>query len=269
MRPFPKGMSASTLGERREYYQEEFSLSHVSRWIAQRRGLKFAMIPGRHTHIVSTKHAEDRDNVVVIDDWRTASDIRDYALEYLPEGLYYDRNRYVDAAECMTCNLDCSHCVRCNNYDGQQLAFDLDPENVDCPYHGHIGDKMSRGEGLSFCMHEFKIVRRHSLELAASLRERFNKVSIVYSGRGFHVVVDDEAGYSMPPRRRSVLARAYARVHPIDEWVTVGRSRLMRLPWSLNGIVSRKCMIMKHEKDLLKFDPRTSDVVIPRFRKSS
>ena len=267
---FPKGMRPSTLDERREFYREEFEITALSKWIGKRaHSLKFAMIMGRHTGIVMRSREKDKDNVIIIDDWDSARDLRGYALDYLPESMYYDRNRYVDVRECRRCARDRRACDQCRNHLGQQLAFDLDPENVDCPYHGHIGQKMQRGRGLSFCMIEFKAVRRQAVSLSEELRGRFDRVSMAYSGRGFHVVVDDEDAYLLTRKERQRIARAFSRRYSIDEWVTVGGSRLMRLPYSLNSLVSRRCMIMKDGRDLMKFDPRTSRTVLPKFVRSA
>jgi len=258
------------LDERQSFYSSEFDIDSLSDWIgARRKHLKFAMILGRHTGIFMPERARNKDDVIIVDDWRNAQDIRSYALDYLPEGLYYDRNRYEDVSECRKCAKDSTRCSRCQNFSGQQLAFDLDPENVDCPYHGHIGEKMQRGRGLSFCMYEFKAVRRQAFELCSELMGKFDGVSVVYSGRGFHVVVDDEEGYALSTAQRRTLARKVAGRYDIDEWVTIGSSRLMRLPYSLNALVSRKCMIMKWGRDLLVFDPSTSRGVTPRFLRSS
>ncbi len=267
---FPHGMRPSTLDERREFYTSEFDVRGVQRWIGDRKEhMKFAMILGRHTGIVLPAREREKDNVIIVDRWRSAADLRSYAVRYLPEAVYYDRNRYVDIAECSGCSRGRRGCSGCYNYDGQQLAFDIDPENVDCPVHGHIGQKIQAGRGLSFCMLEFKAARRQAYELFGELMEQYDCVSIVFSGRGFHVVVDDSSAYELTRRQRAEIARRFARRYDIDEWVTVGGSRLMRLPRSLNGLVSRKCMIMKWGKDLLRFDPRTSGAVTPRFLRSS
>jgi len=154
---YPKGMRPSTLDERRRYYDKEFDVGLLSDWIGSRkRNLKFAMILGRYTGLVMPGREENKDNVVVIDLWKGPGDIRRYALDYLPESLYYDRNRYVDVRECARYDENIEACHGCRNYDGQQLAFDLDPENVDCPYHGHLGEKIDRGRVHGFCMYEFK-----------------------------------------------------------------------------------------------------------------
>lgn len=267
---FPHGMRPSTLDERKEFYREEFDTKSLDSWSEnRRRRTKLAMILGRHTGIVAEEHLQDKDNVIIIDDWRNAADVRRYALDYLPESMYYDRNRYKDVAKCAKCGSKVNSCPDCCNYDGQQLAFDLDPENVDCPYHGHIGQKIAQGRGLSFCMLEFKAVRKQAVLLSEELSKDYRSVEVVYSGRGFHVVVGDESGYILTTRERRSLARRIGRRYSIDEWVTAGGSRLLRLPFSLNGLVSRKCVIIRDLRDLLGFDPRSSNLVVPVFARSA
>jgi len=267
---FPRGLRPSTIAERRQFYLKEFDTASVDRWIGKRKKqLKFAMIPGRHTGLVVESHSRDKDNVVIVDDYENARDLQAYALEYLPESMYYDRNRYVDVRDCAKCGDYPDRCQRCYNRTGQQLAFDLDPENVDCPFHGHIGEKMQRGTGLSFCMYEFNVVKRQTSKLQEELCSQFDLVSVVYSGRGFHVVVDDEPAYSLTRKQRTEMAKRLSRRYAIDEWVTEGGSRLLRLPHSLNGLVSRKCVIIKDAKDLRGFDPRYSREVVPDFARSA
>ncbi len=263
-------MRPSTLSERKEFYSKEFEVESVAKWIADRgRSMKFAMIPGRHSGIFSPKHVKDKDNVVIIDEWRSAKDVRKYCLDWLPEGVYYDRNRYRDVPQCERCGNRKRTCFGCYNHTGQQLAFDLDPENVTCPVHGHIGEKLARGVSLlSFCMIEFRMITRQARELSNEVRERYEQVSIVFSGRGYHVVVDDEEAYLLTRKERTAIANAMLRRYDIDEWVTIGSSRLMRLPYSLNGLVSRKCVPVKI-KDLRGFDPRNSSLVSPAFARSA
>ena len=268
---FPEGMRSATLEERKEFYEREFDVSSVDNWlVGKHKTLKFAVIPGRHSKIFKTELENDRDSVFIIDIWRNAADLRRWVLKYLPESVYYDRNRYIDVTRCRGCEQKRRSCEGCNNYDGQQLAFDLDPENVDCRVHGTIGDKIDSGRGmLSFCMIEFASVRRQARELAQELREDYDSVSVVYSGRGFHVVIEDETAYRLTRKERRSIARRFARRFDIDEWVTEGGSRLLRLPYSLNALVSRKCMRIKEERDLARFDPRTSGFVMPDYLKSA
>ncbi len=265
MRLYPKGMRPSSLTERKEFYEREFDLRDLSVWIGDRgKSLKFAMVPGRYTGVVKAGKESIKNDVILIESWRRTADLRRFALDYLPESMYYDRNRYIDVRKCRECR-EPGTCHDCDNYDGQQLAFDLDPENVDCPYHGHIGQKMDAGRAHALCMYEFKVVRKQSIRLAEELRREYRKVIIAYSGRGFHVIVDDESAYHLTRRERKGIARRLSRRYDIDEWVTEGSSRLMRLPGSLNGLVSRKCRIIKDEGVLPSFDPRTLRSVIPGF----
>ncbi len=271
MQQFPAGMRPSTLDERHEFYSREFDLRSVASWIGGRAGsLKFAMIPGRHSGIVAPRHRKDKDNVVIIDEWSSPRDLRKYCLDWLPEGLYYDRNRYRDISKCAKCGNRKKSCFGCYNHTGQQLAFDLDPENVDCPVHGHIGEKLARGTSLlSFCMIEFEMISRQARDLYKEMGERYEDVGIVFSGRGFHIVVDDEKAYTLTKKERTALAKELLKRYDIDEWVTIGSSRLMRLSYSLNALVSRKCMPISGEKELRGFDPRTSSLVTPAFTKSA
>ena len=118
-------------------------------------------------------------------------------------------------------------------------------------------------------MYEFKAVRKQAIEIRMELDDIYKEVSIVFSGCGFHVVVDDESAYLLSRKERQSIARRYGRRYAIDEWVTVGGSRLMRLPCSLNGLVSRKCIMVKEIRDMLGFDPRSSKLVLPAFLKSA
>jgi DNA primase catalytic subunit len=50
----------------------------------------------------------------------------------------------------------------------------------------------------------------------------------------------------------------------IDEWVTSGEMRLIRLPYSLNGLVSR--LVLPLTRDELKsFDPIHDERALPGF----
>ena len=50
----------------------------------------------------------------------------------------------------------------------------------------------------------------------------------------------------------------------IDEWVTSGESRLIRLPFSLNGLVSRIVLPLKKD-ELESFDALHDKRCLPRF----
>jgi DNA primase small subunit len=246
----PEGMRYAALEERERFYTREFDTKKVAQWLGVRGGkTKFAVIIGRHTKIFPEKYREDADTTIIIDEYKNLSDVREQIVEFLPESAYYDRNTY-DANDQKT---------------GQELAFDLDPENITCPIHGSLADKMRRGQGLSFCSLELDTVKQQALSLHEHLEKEFSNLRIVYSGRGFHIHVLDEAAYELSEKKRSEIARFVKKKgFAIDEWVTVGEMRLIRLPYSLHGLVSR--IVLPLEKsELERFDPVYDERCIPSF----
>jgi DNA primase catalytic subunit len=176
---------------------------------------------------------------LVIDDVADVRGLRPYLLRYLPEGVYYDRNVYESLDAIRTAQMDYTRAWRSRFFRGQELAFDLDPENLDCPIHGDIAVKMARHQGLSFCDWEFEELRRQAAALYDELHRRWDRLRTVFSGRGFHIHVFDEAAFRLTRTERSAIAKRFGRLYPIDEWVTSGEMRLIRLPYSLHGMVSR------------------------------
>ncbi len=246
----PKGARYATLEERRQFYAGEFDFEALRRWLGNRRNTTFAFILGRHTGIYPKEYAKIAKQVVVLDEYNDMKELREYLLQYLPEGAYYDRNLYSEPGS--------------KSKIGQELAFDLDPENVDCPYHGDIEKKMSKNQGLSFCMYEYKTVRRQAAELYQELSENYSELRIVYSGRGFHIHVLDKSADTLTGRERRKIAQEIGNRFAIDEWVTQGEMRLIRLPYSLHGMVSRICVELK-PSEVMNFDFRKDPKCIPQF----
>ncbi|MGD6851313.1 MAG: DNA primase [Candidatus Bathyarchaeia archaeon] len=246
----PNGMRYSTLEEREQFYASEFRPQEVAEWFGSRLDRsKFAVIMGRHTKIFLEKYREDAATTIIIDEYKDLQDVQAQVLDFLPEAVYYDRNVYTTNGEKL----------------GQELAFDIDPENVTCPIHGTLADKMKRQQGLSFCELELDIVRKEAIGLYEFLERRFSDLRVVYSGRGFHVHVLDRDAYGMSVEERLALAKEakQAGFH-IDEWVTSGEYRLIRLPYSLNGLVSRVVLPLKKE-ELEGFDAVHDRRCIPNF----
>ena len=246
----PNGMRYSTLEERKEFYTQEFSLKRLQDWLALTRGeVKFAIVIGRHTGIYPKKYAEDASTTIIVDDYESLEELRDYLIEFLPEAAYYDRNVY---------NGD-------NYVKGQELAFDLDPENVICPIHGTLEDKMKRHQGLSFCKLELEQVKEQAVSLCEHLSKQFSNMKIVYSGRGFHVHVFDPEAFVLSAKERALIAKdVKGKGFQIDEWVTAGDMRLIRLPFTLHGLVSR-IVIPLEKKELERFDPIYDKRCLPKF----
>jgi DNA primase catalytic subunit len=246
----PWGMRYSTLQERKHFYTQEFNLPKVQQWLEQHRGkVKFAAVIGRHTKIYPEKYREDAGTTIIIDDYKSLSEVRKYMVDFLPEATYYDRNIY-DSHDRKT---------------GQELAFDLDPENITCPIHGTLADKMRRHQGLGFCKLELELVKEQALSLYEHLEAQFSSIKIVYSGRGYHIHVFDTEAYALSTRKRREIARKVKeKGFKIDEWVTAGDMRLIRLPYSLHGLVSRVVVPLEKE-ELESFDPVHDKRCLPKF----
>jgi DNA primase catalytic subunit len=246
-------MRYASLNERKQFYRHEFDLKKVEEWFQQRMEKPvFAVIMGRHTRIYPPEYEEDASTTILIDEYENLQEVRRLILKFLPEAVYYDRNIY----------------DKNGKVTGQELAFDLDPENITCPIHGNLTEKMERHQGLSFCALELKMVKEQTTKLYEHLEKTFSSMEIVYSGRGFHIHVFDKKAYTMNQKERRKLAKnVKAKGFPIDEWVTSGSMRLIRLPYSLHGLVSRIVLPLKLD-ELWDFDPRTDSRCIPRFLKT-
>ncbi len=255
-------MRPASVFERAEFYSREFKVDRVREWF---RGWKspvvFALVIGRHTRIYPKEHRDKFRDTIVIDEYKDYRDVVGWLLEYRPEGVYYDRNLYDswDQARVKPEIADLGY-----GY-GQELAFDIDPENFECPIHGSLEDKMSRHQGLSFCRFELQLAKMQALELSEVLSRRFSDVRLVYSGRGFHVhVLDDHVLWWTRKQRLDFANRLVRKGFVMDEWVTAGGIRMIRLPYSLNGLVSRIALPLK-PSELERFDPLIDRRVLPRF----
>ena len=262
----PEGMRYSRLSERRAFYKDEFDVKKLEEWMRSRKveNTVFACILGRHTGIYLKKFKKISSQTVLFDDLVNYEELRRSLVKYLPEGAYYDRNLYSDRSRCGNCKA-LHACFACQNFLGQELAFDIDPENVVCPVHGDLAEKMRRHQGLGFCIYEFDAVKQETLKLYEFLEARFSDMRIVYSGRGFHIHVMDEDAYLLKAKERKRVAREVIRNGIlIDEWVTAGEMRLIRLPYSLHGMVSRLCMPLS-KGETGGFDPLKNKKTMPGF----
>ena len=245
-------MRYSTLAERESFYKDEFDLGAVQAWFDRGlEGIVFAVIIGRHTGIAPQEYLEDAKVTILIDDYKNLKDVRRRLIEFRPESVYYDRNVY--AAD--------------GSVRGQELAFDLDPENL--LTEAELEDRMEHHQGLSFSAEMLERIREETKSLYAKLEGTFDDMRIVYSGRGYHIHVVDEDAFGMGRAERGRLARRLKREGaPIDPWVTTGGSRLIRLPHSLHGMVSRIVIPLK-VGELEGFDPLTDQRCLPLFIRST
>jgi DNA primase catalytic subunit len=256
-------MRPTSLHERHKFYQREFKTNLVRQWF---RGwtnpIVFAVVIGRHTKVYPAEYSKDRDRTILIDEYDSLEDFRQYCAEFRPESVYYDRNVYKSWDEARR---GPSKIEELGRSFGQQLAFDIDPENFECPIHGTLEDKMNRRQGLAFCRLELQLAQGQALELMDELSRSFAELRLVYSGRGFHVHVLDEDTFFWTRKQRITLVRSLVRRrYLIDEWVASGGMRLIRLPHSLNGLVSRLAIPLD-KIGARSFDPVTDPRCLPSF----
>ena len=259
-------MRPASLQERYEFYKREFQTNLIREWFrGWTKPIVFAAVIGRHTKIFSTRYRANWDRTILIDEYDTLQDLRRYCVEFKPESVYYDRNVYQNWDEARR---GPDKIEQLGKSFGQQLAFDIDPENFECPIHGTLEEKMNRRQGLSFCRLELQLAQEQALGLVDELSDSFGELRIVYSGRGFHVHVLDEDAFFWTPKRRLKLTRSLAhRGYLMDEWVTGGAMRLIRLPHSLNGLVSRVARPLDRAK-VDSFDAMTDPYCLPGFTRS-
>ncbi len=262
----PRGMRYSTLVDRAEFYCREFSEETLATWGAFQPNTVISFLLGKYTNTYLKRFADIKDDVVVVDDYCDFNGLQKYLLKYLPEGVYYDTHRYDDLDICRGCpeRFGTQKCVGCAHYIGQELVFDLDPENVYCPVHGDLNHKLSMHQGRMLCMIEFNILRRKALSMLDELQQTYSKLRVVYSGRGFHVHVFDEDTLYLSPEERQAIAHDIAKRYPIDEWVTAGNIKLIRLPHTLHGMISRICIPLEHN-EVATFNPVSCRAAIPRY----
>jgi DNA primase catalytic subunit len=254
----PYNMRISTLKERKQFYSN-FNIEKTKKWA--NRKLVYAVIIGRHSDNYPIKYEKDKNIPLIIDRYKDLNEVKKHILKFLPEGVYYDRNHYKNISLCHLYNLRKSW--EWDNFIGQELAFDIDPENVNCPIHGSLQKRMRKGLGLSFCEKTFEISKQNTINLYEKLKENYIKIKIVFSGRGFHIHVFDEETIKLDRNQRKKIANKYKK-YGIDKWVTSGEMRLIRLPYTLNGVSSR---IVKpiSKKEVEIFNPEKD--AIPSFIK--
>jgi DNA primase catalytic subunit len=252
----PFGMRASTLEERGQFYSR-FNIKKARDWVGRK--LVYAVIIGRHSDIFPEQYKNEKDEPLIIDEYHHLQDVKSEILRFLPEGVYYDRNFYKDFSLCH--GRDLRNVWNWENFSGQELVFDLDPENVTCPIHGSLSERLAKGWGLGFCATAFKITRENTLHLYDALKERFTDVRIVFSGRGFHIHVFDTEARFLTRKERETIGVYYQR-YGIDPWVTSGEMHLIRLPFSLNGTSSRVVKPLNVSK-VIDFTPKQD--ALPSF----
>ena len=230
----------SSLDERRGFYEKEFSVSKVKSWFKKNK-IPFpqlcAVDAGSETGILIDKKLKGSMLYFPF------SKLWQKVLKYIPEDVYYDRSVYKNPAKAL-------RTLNFNNKLGQELVFDVDTDNIPCKFHKKelVCDICLR-KALGFAKKIKKI-----------LLKEFKRVEIVYSGRGFHVHVFDKKAYSLDNKQRQKYNKKFVRF-PIDPLVSRGNIRLIRMPFSLNSLVSRIVTPLDDKN-------RLNNKTIPKFLKN-
>lgn len=218
----------STLKERREFYSREFNQKKALS-ILKIKPKYFAVDLGTETKIIKDKRKINR----LI--YFKSKNLKKKLIKYLPEDVYYDRNLHKGKIFCEYC-LKTKNYFKCKNFLGQELVFDVDADNVKCSCK-------------KICFKCLKKTIENSFEIKKQLQiMKFKNIIIVYSGRGCHVHVFDRRAYKLKLKERKKLANKF-RNYGIDKWVTEGKIRLVRLPYTLNAIVSRISIPIENRKE--------------------
>lgn len=237
-------MRPSSLEERERFYRR-FPARKALRW-AKSISYKpvFAVNLGWYTRIVrpDLKHYLERDvRTIYLRSVESPHALRRKLLRYLPESVYYWRNILSDPSKCFGCSLKFNRreplCFHCPNFLGQELMFDVDP--------------VRHGEDYRY--EDFLRARSVTIRLVDRLLERFSKILVVFSGRGFHIHVRDPEAFLLSPAKRLELIRELNEPS-LDVPVTYGSVSLARLPYTLNALVNA-VVVPVSVKKLEEFDP--------------
>ena len=209
----------SALAERQEFYEKEFSIAKVKYWFRKNKiplQQLCAIDAGSDTGIIYDK--KNMNKMLYF----KFSELKNKIKKYVPEDVYYDRNYYINPDKILNSLKFNQHAF--DAHFAQELVFDIDVDN--------IGKKVS-GSNL-------KSAYKIAIKLKKELNKKFNfkKMKIVYSGRGFHIHVLDKKAYSFTIKERDFLNKQISK-YPIDPWVSRGFIRLIRMPYTLNSLVSR------------------------------
>lgn len=232
----------STLSERQEFYEKEFSIKKSKVWFKKNKiplPQICALDPGTETGTTKNKKLE---GYMLYFPFR---ELRKQIKEYIPEDLYYDRSTYKDPEKFLKN-------IKSHPFEKQELVFDVDSDNIPCT---HSKEK----QVCDICL---KKAFSYAKKLKADLNKTYKKIALVYSGRGFHLHVLDKEAYNLTFEERQALNEKFKK-YPFDPWVTRGKTmiRLMRMPYSLNSLVSRKVTPIEDNRFL-------KSETIPRFLKA-
>ena len=244
----------SLLKDRKEFYENEFNIKKVASWLKllPYKPQLYVIDPGSETKIIKNKSKLKK--LIFFKPYLTLKELREKLIKYLPEDVYYDRNIYKNPYKCLK-NFNFKNAPSSHNFLGQELAFDIDPENIICPDCG-------KKTFPKYCKTCIKLSLEYGLKLYKELKNYFKNIKLVYSGRGCHVHILDKKAYKLNINERNNLNKKFLE-YKIDPWVSHGRIRLIRLPYSLNALNSRIVTPLKI-KEIANFNVDNKNY-LPKF----
>lgn len=228
---FPAGLQPANVEQRERFYREEFSTEEIEK--RMKRWPEFVPVidVGTETTRYKPRLKQYKDKLVRVTSFENLNELQDKLVSYAPEDVYYSRT------------LERSDEIRVN--PEQELVFRVSPNEIDCERCERRRKNMDeKWQEYVFCMDCFEQSAYETLHLHGFLERHFTNMTLVFTGRAFHIHVNDEEGYKMDIGDRKELARKVATQFPIDEAITAGDVNLVRLPGTLNGLVSRKVITL-------------------------
>ncbi len=242
MNPFPH----ARLEQRKFFYEAEFFPDKVEsfffikpQFVALDYGSesRISKHPQKHTELLPPSLSFDLIKARVIAD--------------LPEKVMYDKNVYKDVNKCVSC-MKFSQCFSCplDNFVGQELVLEIQAKEMKCT-------SCKVGQVCPECVH---LAMNKAQGAKAELLRHYERVEIVATGLGAQIHVKDLAALRLSFEERQRLAQEL-RVFSVHVPASA-HERFALLPYSLNGVASRKIMPVNNN------EPHT-DKLIPAFLKVS
>lgn len=242
---FPYGLKPSRVGDRKKFYREEFDIEKASNWFDTKKGvLPLALDVGTETTRYKPQFKKYLDKIVYIRRFDGHESLRKKLVNYSPEDLYFSPFEFRDGS------------IRENS----ELIFEINPDEIECKTCKFRKRKLGK-HIKTFCKDCADKAAEKTKELFELLESHFNDVKIVFNGIGYYIIIQDTEALEFTRKYRKGLASRIMKKFPINQRITIGEKDLIRVPGSLNGLVSRKVMeVSKYDLDDPKYIYREKSV---------
>ncbi len=246
---FPAGLKPAQVRKRERFYREEFPREAVEQRMERRDQFVPVIDVGTESTLYKPRLQDLTGKLLRIEDWDDLTQLQEKIADYAPEDVYY--------------NLTLTKDGRIELNPEQELVFRIAPHTLSCTTcdrkRGYMDEQWHK---YVFCRDCFRDAAQHMRNLYVFLERHFDEMDLVYTGRAFHIHIDDDEGYRMQQEDREELAHKVSQQFPIQKDITAGENDLVRLPGSLNGLVSRTVTPITVE-DLTDPTPILTDLSVP------